>query len=184
MTEKDNIDENLRKLLEDSDSSTPFRVPENYFQDFPAHMDKIIAQLPDFEKQASVNPYSVPEGYFEKLPLQINEAVLAATRKSRTWKELITAILRPPSSVPSLLTISLIISSFFFFTKVHTVDLPEYSETNNDEYSTSVITQEVDESTLIQVLSDENIETSSVDDSYEEYLLDNNIDISQLENKL
>ncbi|MBL0103805.1 MAG: hypothetical protein IPP51_08655 [Bacteroidetes bacterium] len=184
MTEKDNIDENLRKLLEKSDSSAPFRVPDNYFEAFPGQMDKIISQLPDFEKSPAVNPFSVPDGYFEQLPLQINEAILASDKKTRSWKEILIAALRPSISIPSVLTVSLAITAFFFFTKIHRIDVPAYSEISNEEFNSSTIALEVDESTLIQVLTDENIETSSIEDSYEEYLLDNNIDITQLEKKL
>jgi hypothetical protein len=184
MKEQDKIDEKLRKLLENSDSSTPFKVPDHYFYSFPEQMDKMIAQLPDFEKTAVSNPFSVPEGYFDRLPLEINEAVLAAERKSLSWKERLITFLRPSVSIPSLVTLSLVVAAFFFFTQVHTVDVNAYTANSSEEFSSSDIAQEVDESTLIQVLTEEYSETGEADDSYEEYLLDNNIDLSQLENKL
>ncbi len=184
MTEKDKIDENLRNLLKNSDSSAPFRTPPGYFGNFPDQMTDLVNRLPDFEQSAAFNPYSVPQNYFEKLPSQINETVLASERLHTSRKNSLKWIFRPSVSLPSLISLTLIVSAFFFFNKRHFIETSAYSGLRIEEYNTNIVLQEIDEATLFDVLTDDPTETGSLEESYEDYLIDNNIDISTIERKL
>ena len=185
MMENDKIDEKLRKLLENSSGSEPFRVPDGYFERFPDQIQSMVQNLPDFETVSPVQPFSVPDGYFEKLPQEINNIILSEEKRKFSWKSLLQNILRPVTLVPAFLLVLVVLSSYLFFTRTTVIDLTAHAQNESDELNPAMVIQQLDESTLIQVLAEENDnESSATEQSYEDYLIDNDIDISQIEKKL
>ena len=171
-------DEKLKDLLKNSSSSQSFNVPDGYFTELPEKVMNSINSLPDFEKQSVVQPFEVPANYFEGLPSIINDKIISGNEKSISiWKW----IFNPARTVIAALSITLIAGSYFYFNRTQSIEI------NN----TTCTVEEISESPYLQSLSDNDLidflaaqQDENTIDEYDQYLLDNDIDISQLEKSL
>ncbi len=178
MNSEENSEEKaLKNLLNGAENS--FKVPDGYFEMLSSKiMDKIDSQ-PDFNKSSEVNPFSVPEGYFEKLPIQIGDRI--STSAKHSFPSFIANLKRPRFAIPigfaSLVLIALVV---LFSQKKLSVQ--HEKEISYDELENSSYFDSFDEDLLLGMVPTQN--TEAADDSLEQYLLDNNIEISQIENEL
>ena len=180
-----NEDEKLSPLLESLKEKQGFRVPDDYFEELPGVIQSQIQQLPDFEKSAVVNPFSVPEGYFEQLPLAISDAIEGQKNSVFSLRTFFKVFLQPRVTVAFASLLLIFFISVRFFTKEITVNAPT-AEFSMQDLNNSQVLDELDESTLIDLLAEQNQDNSVEDqnENIEQYLIDNDIDISQLESRL
>lgn len=173
---KDIEEEKLRELLKGIDNS--FTVPPGYFEKLPDNIMDKINSLPDFEKKAVNNPFIVPDGYFENLPSEISVKITSQKSILYTW---LNNLQRPRIAIPiAFATIILLAGLFFYQQSTYTKSTQQ--EITADEISNSTYMFSIDEDLFVDVLSNQNDNVS--DESLEQYLIDNNIDLSQIENKL
>ena len=176
--EEPGMPEGLSKLRKEN----PFSVPENYFDSLADQVQQKINVLPDWEKSGSENLFKVPDGYFDSLPSSIQQRIADEKRKN-VFEEWISVLLQPKFSLSLATLIILAIFGIKYFTKHIDMESPDsisYNEVRNSEYIA-----DMDESTLVDMLEQENnINDVKEDNSMEQYLLDNDVDISQLENRL
>ncbi len=172
-------DEKLNELLKKSDSTQSFKVPEGYFENLSENIMSSIETLPDFEKQSVVQPFEVPANYFEGLPSIINDRIISnGSQKLSIWKWLFN----PARTAVVAFSIAIIAVSYFYFNRTQNIEI------NND----SCTVEEISESPYLQSLSDDDLidyflaaqDDDKTIDEYDQYLLDNDIDISQLEKNL
>lgn len=180
-----NEDEKLSPLLESLKDQQSFRVPDDYFEELPGVIQSQIQQLPDFEKSAVVNPFSVPEGYFEQLPLAISNAIEEQKNPVFSLRTFFAILLRPRVTVAFASLLLIFFFSIRFFTREISVSAPA-TEFSMQDLDNSRVLDELDESTLMDLLAEQNQDISADDqnENIEEYLIDNDIDISQLESRL
>jgi hypothetical protein len=176
MKNQENInEENLRDILNGNENS--FNVPKDYFENLPDEIMKRVNELPDFEKTSNENPFEVPANYFENLPNIVSEKITSRKKSS----SIVIRILRPAVLVP--LSFAAIITIFFIYlSSVKNISTPSEKEFTADDLKNSTYFQSIDEDLLVEMLPMEY--TIASEDSLEQYLIDNNIDISQLENEL
>ncbi len=160
----------------------PFKVPENYFDSLTNNIQQKINALTDFEKTSLENPFKVPEGYFDSLPTAIQQRIVDQKRKP-VFGEWISKVFRPKYVLAFASIIVLLIVGIKYFTKSSLTD-PQDNHFSCEEIKSSSYIADVDESMLIDILEQENKGTVKDDNSIEQYLIDNDIDISQLENHL
>lgn len=164
-------------------SSTAFKVPDGYFDALESDIFLKIEAVSNLENEVGLNHFTIPENYFEGLPVQIQEKINGNSSK-HYWKDWIAILLRPQVS---LAFASLLVLLWFAFKlqDKKAIEIPELIITV-DEFSDSEYLQDYDESTIIDLLAtqQEINPSNSIPDSYIQYLLDNNIDISQIENSL
>ncbi len=152
----------------------PFEVPMNYFEALPELIEKRIAgmQLEGIPKE---NPFEVPANYFERLDSEIIDHVIASkTQKGFHW---ITQLVRP-KLVVSFATIAFAVFVVFKVSTLNKVDKYSFSE---QEIANSNVLNDIDEGTIIETLYSETA-TNAIpkQGEMEKYLLDNNVDESQL----
>ncbi len=175
--EENSEEKALKNLLNDAENS--FKVPDGYFEMLPSKiMDKIDSQ-PDFNKSTEVNPFSVPEGYFEKLPIQIADRISTSAKPS--IPSFIANLKRPRFAIPIGFASLVLIALVVLFSQKKLSVQPE-KEISYDELENSSYFDSFDEDLLLGMVPIQN--TEAADDSLEQYLLDNNIEISQIENEL
>ena len=171
-------DEKLNELLKNSTSSQSFNVPEGYFEELPEKVMNSINVLPDFDKQSAVQPFEVPSNYFEELPFVINDRILAGRKESVSiWKW----IFNPTKQIIAALSITIIAGSYFYFSRTKTIEINN-STCTVEEISESPYFESLSDDDLIDFLASQQDENTI--DEYDQYLLDNDIDISQLEKSL
>ena len=161
----------------------PFVVPSDYFDSLAENIQKKIRSLPDFEKQATQNPFLAPEGYFESLPSTIQQRI-SDTRNRNTIGNRIAFIFRPQLSLATAALVIIIIAGILYITRPTVVTAPD-NFLSCEEVKNSSYLGDIDESMVIEVLEQQQkSNTVKEDNSLEQYLIDNDIDISQLENRL
>ncbi len=170
-------DSKLRELLKNSNPDQSFKVPEGYFESLSDKVMDSIHALPDFEKQALNQPYSVPAGYFEELPNLINDKILNSNRNQFSWKWLFN----PLRLIPATFSILLFAGSYLYFTRTQTFDISNASFTV-EEIKDSQYLQSFDDADLIDYLANQSDDNTT--DEFDQYLIDHDIDISQLEKNL
>lgn len=171
-------DNKLRELLDQSKLAQSFKVPDGYFEGLSENVMHSINSLPDFEKTPSIQPFEVPVNYFEKLPSLINDRI---TSRSETGFSLWSWIFKPSRFIPAAFSIALFIGGYFYFTRIQVIDLNDNTCTI-EEINESQYLQSINDNDIIDFLATE--QDNKVIDEYDQYLLDNNIDISQLEKNL
>ncbi|MBK9525935.1 MAG: hypothetical protein IPO39_14655 [Bacteroidetes bacterium] len=177
--------EKLSGLMESLKDQHAFQVPENYFEELPASIQSQISQLPDFEKSAVVNPFSVPENYFEQLPLAISNAVEQSQHSGFNLRAILGVFLRPRVTLAFASFVIVVLISVRFFTREIIITVPG-DQFTMEELNRAASFEDLDESDLMDLLANQSQDISSEDQNsgIEQYLIDNNIDITQLESKL
>ena len=175
---KKDINKEEEKLRIALKGKNPFNVPPAYFEDLPGKMMEQINTLPDFNKHSIINPFDVPEGYFENLPSIVSENILIRKSKLELW---LSSIQRPRIAIPIAFATIIILAGLFYYKQSSVSNLPVHELTAEDLSNSSYI-QSIDEDFFVDVLAGQTIDNSN--ESIEQYLIDNNIEINQIENKL
>lgn len=165
-----NSEDKLRKLAGTAEGT--MKTPDGYFNKLNADIMQKTAGLPKENKEA----FQVTEHYFEDLPLKIADRIAAGKSSSPlfTLKRVLA-----PLAIAALLAIG-----FFFGPDVSTKNTDAEEIITAQELHEAGILMEMDEEALVEQLAGQNDFNMSATDSLTQYLLDNNIEQSQLENQL
>ncbi len=171
------------KLPEQADASSnkvSFSVPDSYFDNLALQITTKIEKISALENKIGDSPFIVPENYFENLPQQINQQI-STSGKRKIWKEWLFVLLRPQVSLAFASLLFLI----WFTVKTREVKIVDISQSqiSLEDLNESEYIRYLDEYSIIEVLAsqEETSASNSNTDAYIQYLIDNNIDISQLE---
>lgn len=173
---KNSEEEKLKSLLGKNENY--FQVPPGYFGKLPEEVMDKINLIPDFGKTAVDSPFSVPDGYFEKLPGKISDRIVINRTGSHGW---LASLLRPKIAIPAVFAVVLLIAGIYFYS-IKSVTYKSSSEISANDIENSGYIFRMDEELFVDALEDGS--GNSKDESFEEYLIDNNIDLSQIENRL
>ncbi len=181
-------DDELEKLapgLSKLKKENPFRVPDNYFDSLADNIQQKINALPDLERMNKENPFSVPEGYFNSLPTVIQQRIVTEKNRKTVFGEWIAILLRPRVTFATVAVLVLLVFGVKYLTRTTVVNAPDNFLSCDDLKNSSYLI-DMDESILVDALETEQNKNSGVkeDNSMEQYLMDNDIDISQLEKRL
>ena len=169
-------EEKLRTALKGK--VNPFEVPSCYFEELPGKISAQLNSLPDFEKTSVVNPFKVPTNYFENLSEEISRKLNTKNQKVHSC---IDRLFRPRIAIPVAFATIVIIAGLFFY-KQRVNSLPIQEEFTVEDLNNSYFLETIDEGLIADALDNQKIDT--LYDDYEQYLIDNNIEISQIENAL
>jgi hypothetical protein len=172
----ENEEEKLRSSLEKN--KNPFSVPGEYFENLSGKIMDKVRSLPDYETSADYNPFNVPDDYFEKLPSIISDKIASKKAFSSQGAVIFS---RPRIVIPIAFATIIILAGIFLFKQRNHSDNTQ-QEFTIDDLKNSTYIQSMDEDIFVDVLSSQ--KESVQDESIEQYLIDNNIDLSQIENKL
>jgi len=158
----------------------PFTVPANYFEVLPEMIAMNIAAT-RLEGIPNENPFTVPANYFERLNSEIQDKVIASKKKEGF--DLIGLLWKPKFSL-SLITVAVALVIIFKFTANHNVNNDKFAFSMKEVVNSGEL-NDIDESTIIETLSANNKTISSPKQGeIEKYLLDNNVDESQITGQL
>jgi hypothetical protein len=193
MKDSDNIynndHEGLDPELNRPGNKNPFGTGSDYFDRFA---DKIRSRVDEYEEiknEAPVlsnipkyNPFDVPAGYFDELPSLVQQKCnyIKTTPPIPSW---LLMLFRPRVAIP---VICLMIIAF---TGIHYLNNNNENGKNMYAEETSLDEQlmNIDESTLVEALASASTDEAESDpekETIKEYLMDNNIDESNLNNEL
>ena len=168
-----------------------FIVPESYFDQLPSLIENKIKQeeivAPELSKIRIENPFSVPQNYFDSLSMIIQERV-AETKESR-WAEYLNilrqGLLNPRLSLALGIVVILVTVGInkFYYNPISTAPMTSltYEDIKNSHYL-----NEIDEELLIETLSAQEVSASEQNNptsEIENYLIDNNVDVTQITNE-
>ena len=158
----------------------PYAVPANYFDELSGMIEMNIAAT-QLENIAKENPFAVPSGYFERLNSEIQDKVIASkTKEGFDW---IGLLLKPKFSL-SLVTAALALLIIFKVSNKHGVNNDNFAFSMKEVVSSGML-NDIDEGTIIETLySDNKKNTIPKNGEIEKYLLDNNVDESQITGQL
>lgn len=191
MNDDHNInDDNLNNLspeLSKLGGKNPFNPSDAYFDAFQTKLNKRIADEEDIKDLAPVllsipkyNPFEVPKDYFDELPTVVQEKVTAT--KSGSLPNWLLVLFKPRFAVPLIVTVIIGFAGFNYLN--NTTIIPS----ENEELSLEDNLYYISESDIIdQLTADASIDPSAdsdSDNSIENYLIDNNIDESNLSSEL
>jgi hypothetical protein len=181
---EDHLDANAP--LSSQSGKNPFRVDDSYFDEFSAKLSNTISNLEEIETEAPLlssipkyNPFDIPAGYFDELPSIIQELTIADQPRT-SLKEWLLQLIKPNFAIPVAVTIIIAIAAINVIN--NQVQQPGIDATA--DLSLEEQLYPIDETTLVDLLSNNNEEnnTSQVsgDENIADYLLDNNVDEATL----
>jgi hypothetical protein len=164
-------------------------MSDNYFDDFTSRLQNRIIDIEDIKSFAPAllnipkhNPFDVPSDYFDELPSIVQEKILET--KSRPLRfEWLTLLIKPRFVFPMVVTIFIAVLGINFMNKnaevKNTIEIEELSLEDHLYYIDE--TEIIDQLTADAVIENEDLQTDN--NSIENYLLDNNIDETNLNNE-
>jgi hypothetical protein len=175
------------KLLKLSNSN-PFKADTDYFENFESRLKQNIDGLDEIKTEApylynipKYNPFEVPAHYFDEVPTIIQQRCIES-KPAISIIDWLLLLIKPRFAVPVLATIFIAISGIHFMEK--NADLPK-TETA-EEISVEEQLYNIDESTIVEALTTEpaDLKQNNANENIENYLIDNDIDETNLENEL
>ena len=191
MKEFENNDElrDLAPILSSIERKEVFSVPANYFDSLSDQIMERVSAPPVFEEITAANPFIVPENYFEGLPLDIIKRIEVSQSKKFSLAGLLAQVMRPKFSLTLITACFALLICIRFFEKPILLNVAQI--TAEVSISESDVLGEVDENTLMNVAAEENASVIKVtnnksagDKSVEDYIINNNIDISDIAKEL
>ncbi len=173
-----NLEDEKSKLS----SIKSFAVPADYFTSSQNEMLGKINALGEKENSVLPNPFLTPENYFEKLPNSIQQTI-TNQRQHQNLPGWIEILLRPQVGIAFASLLLLL----WFGVKTRQ---PKIIESGSSEITVEYLVaadylRDLDETTIIEMLLAEDVSSASPSsDTYIDYLLDNDIEISQIETDL
>jgi hypothetical protein len=177
MKEHNQEKKSLLDSLDKDGLSGGFSVPANYFEMLSENISAKVSSIPNLFSVLKENVFEVPDGYFIQLRNAIHENVSAQ-------KEMIPVTAERWFKRPKLVlayasvALMLIVTSVYFMNLNHMVTEKDISF--SDIYASDIVS-ELDETSLAAMLDEPSSSTST---QLEDYMIDNNIDVSTLTDEL
>lgn len=161
------------RIRQAGDLKNNTRLPEGYFDQLSDAVTSSVKSIPT----AKESGFGVPENYFEKLPLMISDRI---AEKERGKVIGFSSIKRyAPVAIAAML-----IAGVFIYKGIQNEKTTIPESITAEDIQESGVLLDIDEEAIIDQLADQAVTDVTPTDSMQQYLIDNNIDISQIENHL
>ena len=174
MSQNKSDKEALRVMLEQPGQESPLSVPDGYFDQLQKNLHQKIGFLAGSDNSAS-STFNTPDGYFETLPAKIMRRIASSDPKVISIG---TLRLRAVLAVAAIITLVMLVNK----------SLTPDAETHRgeqfvtiEELQNSSYWDDLDEDVLAEAVLNE---TSSENLDIQEYLIESNVDISQIDIEL
>jgi hypothetical protein len=159
-----------------SQKTTPFRVPEGYFDGLTGAIIDRTASVSKAEDRIQPASFSVPANYFQQLPGRVSRRIpegrVISIRPVVRW------------SVAAVLMVGFLLYRGLSVQSAPT-QLTENEPLSIEEIQSSYVMDDLDEAFLTETLLSSTSEAStSSDEDLKNYLIDNGIDLSQTDIEL
>ena len=158
-----------------------FSVPENYFEMLSENISDKVRRIPNLVSIPKENVFEVPDGYFAQLENAIRENI---SSQRESVPVLLEQWYRRPKLVlayAAVLTFIVVASTYILNSGINRT-VTDKDISLSDIYSSDFVT-ELDETSLVALLEESAgpVENST---QIDDYMIDNNIDISTLTDEL
>jgi hypothetical protein len=194
--EEDNLNElapELSKLRAKDAFLNPQRNPDastDYFNSFGSRLqsrmedlDELEAIAPELLSIGKSNSFAVPSDYFDELPTRIQERTQKPSSSSQITEWLLLLI-KPRFAFPMIVILFLAFAGINFMNKNAELNVPDPT----NELTLEDHLYYIEESDIIDQLSEKMSSDNSIlsenENNIEDYLLDNDVDESNLNNEL
>lgn len=177
MNEHNEEKKSLLDTLEKGGVSGGFSVPDNYFEMLSEKISDKALSIPNLSSIPKEKGFEVPDGYFVQLENAIRENIssesIQITVQIERWYKRPKLVL----AYASVLFL-IVVSSVYIFNinKAETETEISFSDIYNSDY-----VNELDETSLAALIDESSSQSST---QLEDYMIDNNIDISTLTDEL
>lgn len=173
--------------------TNPFKPAGDYFESFADKMQSRVNAFEEIKTEAPLlsnipkyNPFAVPSGYFDELPTLVQQRVIVEKVKAPSLIEWLQLMIKPRFVIP-VLTVA-----FIAFAGIHNVNKDAVTEKPGFAEETTVDDQlqlqNIDESTIVDALASQASTTATNTDNENQhivdYLMDNNVDETNLTSAL
>lgn len=162
---------------------TGYRIDPNYFDDFQERLDRSVADLEEIRTIAPIlysipkhHPFGVPKDYFDELATRVS----SHTVKGESWFSSIKLWFKPRFALPVLTTLLIAITAI---RHIDSLGIP-CTAVENQEITTEEQLYSIDEDLMIDQLSADNTTVTEQNSDVENYILENTLDETNLENEL
>ena len=153
----------------------PFQTPEDYFEKLPREIERRVELLHTETARPEPDGFVTPERYFEQLESAIHTRIRGGASTSfRWWKQPEWSL-----SIAALL-VCLFLGTHSYFTDRKVDYTATIQPLSVDEVSAALDYLDLDASTVASLLP-VNEESGTNEQELKQYLLENDIDLSQLE---
>lgn len=181
---ENNSPNNQRKIREQLPDLTasginPFQVPAGYFDSLTDELMNKVAASDQFANAAPENKFLVPENYFEQLPLAIADRISSiGNSRSAGFTSIYHYFGKPVFRLAVASMCALLVTIYFYLEKEPEIKNPEYAFTVSELKESDLLFQ-LNESMLIDVIAKET-NSRHASDEYEDYLIDNHLELNQI----
>lgn len=178
-----NNSEGLDPHLNRSGNKNPFRTEADYFDNFADKLMSKVEEHAELSFEAPVlssipkyNPFTLPKDYFEDLPSSVQQRTASGSHSS--WLDWLKMAIRPNFAVPVACVIIIAFTGIHYLNNSQAPKNEIAREINIDEQL-----QDIDETTLADALSASGTTETEVNpenENIKQYLIDNNIDETNL----
>ena len=149
-------------------------------EETPDNIKNELKEVAPFLASLTKKSMDAPVTYFEQLPLTITDRIIAEKNsKVGFWN----IILKPHFAVAGVAA-CLVMGFYIFKSTSSQQESIAFSGVAVQSLSDDVILTQVDESYLADALDDNNATTNGVDETEEDYLIDNNTELNTIINEL
>ena len=163
----------------DKNSSGGFSAPENYFEMLSKNISDKVSVIPNLVSVPKENPFNIPDGYFVQLENAIQERV---SSKGKYIPSPAGQWFRRPQLAPLFISAMILVLAVSSYLLIN-INRPaadndiSFNDIYNSDYAT-----ELDETSLASLIDDPASVQSS--NQLEDYVIDNDIDLSTLTDEL
>lgn len=130
------------------------------------------------------NPFEVPDGFFDSFSSNVQDKI-AAQKKKSVWNLIFETVVKPKIAIPVLASVCLLTVGIKFIYMPATIINTDEATITYSDLSQSIYLADIDESVLTDALYSTSATTNSTSKTeIENYLIENNIDVNDLEKAL
>lgn len=168
-------------------ANNPFSAGNDYFENFEL---KIQSRVDEYEELRSIapvlsnipkyNPFTVPTGYFDALPAAVQQRVIVEKQRTPSIIEWLQLAIRPRFVLPVFTVVFIAFAGIRYINHDATPQIsPSFAvQTSTDE---QIQLQGIDEATIVDALASQgSLQTSDENQHIVDYLVENNVDESNL----
>ena len=181
INENNELNKSFLDSIEKKDLSGGYAVPENYFEMLSSAIEEKAKSIPNLVSVPKKDIFEVPQNYFAELEIVIGEKVSAQAEHNVLTIEQWYRRPKLALAYAAVLVFAIVTSTYFLTNNIHQA-VTDKDISFNDIYSSDYV-EELDESSLVALLEESSAPSQS-STQIDDYMIDNNVDISTLTDEL
>jgi hypothetical protein len=140
--------------------------------------DDLKNDAPKLHSMDKKNPFVVPEHYFETLSSRIQDRITLENKQPQ-WIKILKSLLLPKVAIPALACCLMLGIGIKYLVKPAAVTVTEETAITYDELNSTEYINMLDEEQIVTAIAEQK-EATTTTTEIEDYLIENNVDESEL----